>query len=1102
MSSDKSTGQWVGTIVGGVIGFVTGGPAGAFRGAVIGASLGGYIDPPKGPNITGPRLEDLNYQYANYGQPLGRHYGTMASMGSVIWLENDKIKETSRKQKVGGKGGGSKQTLETFSYFATFAVAFNDGEIAGVRRIWINGQLHYNAASNDLATIIASNQNAEGFRIYRGTDDQEPDPRIEADMGVGNTPAFRGTAYIVFYDLPLEKYGNTLAGAQIKVECYTRGDQAVAEVVEFFDDPEKEGAINCAMFPPALSASKVFGLTVTDADVYRSYSYGVLDQGYGLSVGPMPLAGAIDRYCGPANNILMVTLANLGVKIYLDGDAGTEYGSIFYSGTHDAFDTGETIYVVGVRETFRTWSVECKGRINSAVTMTLDPDGTYGGKLISVGYDAGELFVYTRGNSRCYVLDADSLSLKRTLDLSANGSGSNQYIYVDNGIIYNPTLTNGGTSTNQLLRGFSVADGSVVYERVLPEYEDLGFTSPFAIYGGLMLRYSPTAGLYESPEDPGRGMQIVHLNYVNDLGVPLAQIISDLCERSEYIDSSDLELSAIEETVRGYRVAGVMDARSAIGPLQGVYAFDVFPSGYQIKFQPRGQESVATISLDILDARNFGDSPGERLTVDRQMDSQLPRQVMLRHIDPERDYEPNEQPSTERLDARTTRINNLDMPVALLPDEAAGVAQKLFDAGWLEREEFKFSLPPFMRALEPCDVLTIIGNDVMHEVRLGDLSFKTSSIIDVSAKPNGVALWTPSAVGGQGSISDGTVILIGESTVVLMDIPMIIDAMDAPGFTAAMFGFGRDRWPGGVLTVSNDTGQTFEGIEAFADQCSVAVAVGSLGESDCLVTERGTTLSVRIVGGDLDSVSEAQMMAGMNACAYGVDGRWEIIQFANAVLQPDGSYLLSTFIRGLRGTEWASGLHEPNDWLVLLNDTDVSFVGSNLAILGVERIYRAVTVGADVQDADDTLFTYRGVNLKPLSVVHVSGVRPENDWIISFVPRTRYTSSAWVTGVEPPNDEPLRFEVDIIADGEVVRTLTAGGDTVIYSGAQQIEDFGFIRSVLTIVVYQVSARVGRGYPTQAVIGEGLPLGIINFVMVDGSGPAPGTSIEFVLSEGE
>jgi hypothetical protein len=87
-----------------------------------------------------------------------------------------------------------------------------------VRRIWIGPKLIYHAGATDPETIVASNEAAQGFALYLGTHTQQPDPRIQADVGVANAPAWRGLAYLVFYDLELASYGNSLAGAQVRVE--------------------------------------------------------------------------------------------------------------------------------------------------------------------------------------------------------------------------------------------------------------------------------------------------------------------------------------------------------------------------------------------------------------------------------------------------------------------------------------------------------------------------------------------------------------------------------------------------------------------------------------------------------------------------------------------------------------------------------------------------------------------------------------------------------------------------------------------------------------------------------------------------------------------
>ena len=75
-------------------------------------------------------------------------------------------------------------------------------------------------------------------------------------------------------------------------------------------------------------------------------------------------------------------------------------------------------------------------------------------------------------------------------------------------------------------------------------------------------------------------------------------------------------------------------------------------------------------------------------------------------------------------------------------------------------------------------------------------------------------------------------------------------------------------------------------------------------------------------------------------------------------------------------------------------------------------------------------------------------------------------------GCELPED--LWYDLDYLwarpnDDGTfttVVRTLTSTTETVNYSEAQQVTDFGAVQSSFFIDVYQVSATLGRGYPAR------------------------------------
>jgi hypothetical protein len=139
-----------------------------------------------------------------------RVYGTVTVNGNVFWLENNQIKETVTKKKSGGKGGGSKTTTRTYTYSRLSRWVCARGRLPACAASGSGRRSDLRRRIERPDTIAASNDAAAGFHVYLGTDTQAPDARMQATLGVANTPAWRGLAYIVFYDLQLARYGNSL----------------------------------------------------------------------------------------------------------------------------------------------------------------------------------------------------------------------------------------------------------------------------------------------------------------------------------------------------------------------------------------------------------------------------------------------------------------------------------------------------------------------------------------------------------------------------------------------------------------------------------------------------------------------------------------------------------------------------------------------------------------------------------------------------------------------------------------------------------------------------------------------------------------------------
>lgn len=203
--------QAAGAYLGGLIG-ATATTVGTAAGAVAGylldrALLNGAT------RIEGPRLASAPPLTAEDGSPVPRLYGTARLGATLIWAT--RFEEVRSSERQGAKGGPK---VTSYAYYANAAFALCEGEIAGIRRVWADGR------ELDLDGI--------DMRVHRGTADQLPDPLIEAKQGQGNTPAYRGIAYVVFERLPLDDYGNRLPQLQFEVirpvGALTRAVKAVA----------------------------------------------------------------------------------------------------------------------------------------------------------------------------------------------------------------------------------------------------------------------------------------------------------------------------------------------------------------------------------------------------------------------------------------------------------------------------------------------------------------------------------------------------------------------------------------------------------------------------------------------------------------------------------------------------------------------------------------------------------------------------------------------------------------------------------------------------------------------------------------------------------
>lgn len=262
-----------GMIVGGIVGSLIYPGVGTSIGIALGGALGGiagmalFPEQQRSNRTPPPQPRENRQQISTYGAPIPITYGTVRLAGNIIYMSD--VKETLSVYKY--RVEGQRVRDYTRLYTATFAVAFCEGPVTGIARIWINGKLfvdfrdpdgpYYPSGSVSLAqgNIDTSLARKEVyFSIHWGEEDQDPDATLAALLGSGNVPAYRGLFYIVFPDFPVGEFGGV---PTIEVEI-----GAINEIVE--------EAANPNALPPATTFSHYSYADWSEIDTFGHLEYG------------------------------------------------------------------------------------------------------------------------------------------------------------------------------------------------------------------------------------------------------------------------------------------------------------------------------------------------------------------------------------------------------------------------------------------------------------------------------------------------------------------------------------------------------------------------------------------------------------------------------------------------------------------------------------------------------------------------------------------------------------------------------------------------------------------------------------------------------------
>lgn len=1057
------------TIVGAAAGFVaTGGnPAGAQWGAMIGGTIGGLMQA-NATHMRGPRLADLTIQKSEEGAPIPVLFGAVRVAGNVLQCSNKR--ERAHKTSA-GKGSGPKTT--NYTYDVDLAVEIcgctdpltgANTPIIGVRKIWANGNLIYDTSPGaSAASLLASGKVAANIVIYTGTETQLPDPTLEALTGVGTTPAYRGKAYVVFTALQLADFGNSIPNFTFEVIAsgtatpYRR--LALATLPQQWSTGSVTGLGRATIF----SAGDVVRVGVAGAIGGSVYVYDLDGNFLGRETRQADEAQWPPLQAGSYPDIYW------GMGRLWNGDALCY--RYYYSRTIGAGETLVTGGAYGIRK-------DASGGLpigRVLFTSCLSADGRY---ILSITAEAGKTVGGSHGD-RWHITEWDGERARLVKEGAVEspfsgyefGPGSSAIglfgaAMIESNLEYIWTAWGAGTGTVSVFRIDS--DGVLRVKK----------TFNGAAFDGIPTESYPTifadAGLCVTVIGAYLAIH-TRLPAVEPSQVPLSGVVSKLCTRAGLLDA-DIDVSQLSDTLHGYAISTQASARAALDPLRQYAPFDVTEADGKLLFVPRGGPVAATIPWADLAAHDGGTAP-EPLELTLADEAEIVNGVTVVFPDPDASYQPSAQAARRNRVAlagqswqvpASVNEQRTELPICMTPARGARIAEQLLWEAYTARKTAKFAVGIKYAALRPADVVIIVGPDATYRLRITRIT-ESGLLRQLEAVAEDAALYAAApASAPSAGVPAQSVAVAGPTRMMLLDIPLLREADDGPGFYAAA-GRYLPGWPGATIYASADAGQTWGEVQAFANSATLGSTEDALPAwAGGNIFDESSRVTVRIAPGlQLASIAADAVLAGGNAALIGN----EIVQFRSAELVGANLYRLSGLLRGRRGTEWAMATHAAGERFVLLSGVaGLARVVSTAADIGATRSYKAITAGESLDSAPAVDFSDTGVGLKPLAPVHINAGRDAaGNIIIAWSRRTRIDGE-WRDYADASLGEASeRYEVDVYVGGASVATLSSMTPSVTWTVADQRAAAGLPVSSMLVRVYQISAVVGRGYQGDATI---------------------------------
>ncbi len=529
---------------------------------------------------------------------------------------------------------------------------------------------------------------------------------------------------------------------------------------------------------------------------------------------------------------------------------------------------------------------------------------------------------------------------------------------------------------------------------------------------------------------------------------PLDLVVADICERAGL---RHYDVSQLHGLVRGHLSGETGTARSALQPLMLAHGFDAVEREGRLVFRPlpRVAETVLEAGTTALDEEGQGGFAHVRAP-----EAEVAGRLRVGYTDGEATYEGRVAEAVHPGDGSDV-VTEMRLPLALIPSEAAALAERRLAEARVARDLLKLTLPPSRRSLGAGTLVALPDGSTWRIDRVTDrgaLDVEAVRVEPTTSEPSD-EIFEP--------VAPASFVPPLPVEPIFMDLPLLTgeEVPHAPHLAVA-----ATPWPGPIAVWRAPGPDGFE-LDTIVEQGAIAGRLETpLAAAPPGLWDRGAPVRVRIASGALSSAEADAVLNGANAAAIGAgDGAgWEVIQFREARLVGEGLWEIAQRLRGQAGSDADMPTVWPEGSLFVLLDGAVGQVGLPAAARGLARYWRVGPArrGPDDPSHVERVLAFPGIGLRPLRPVHLRW-RPEGgDRLATWIRRGRFDADSW-EGMEVPLGEASEVYLLRIRDASgVLREETVTAPAFTYTAAMRSADGPGVP--FWFEVAQVSERFGPG----------------------------------------